>query len=63
MIEDEIRPIIDKNGSDVLVNLNLNGKKIKAKIQEVQRKPIGDDILHVDLMPLDNEKGDSFGLH
>jgi len=27
LIEDEIRPIVDKNGSDVLVNVNLNGKE------------------------------------
>ncbi|WP_136479214.1 50S ribosomal protein L25 [Acetivibrio thermocellus] len=63
LIEDEIRPIVDKNGSDVLVNVNLNGKRIKAKIHEVQRKPVSDEILHVDLMPLDGGKEDSFGVH
>jgi len=63
LIEDEVKPIVDRNGNDVLVNVNMNGKRIKAKIHEVQRKPITDDILHVDLMPLDNVKEDTFGVH
>jgi len=61
LIEDEIRPIVDKNGSDVLVNVNLNGKRIKAKIHEVQRKPVSDEILHVDLMPWMVERGFLWG--
>lgn len=54
--EDEIRPIVDKNGSDILINVNFNGRKIKTKIQEIQREPINDEILHVDLIPLDSIK-------
>ncbi|ODM24926.1 50S ribosomal protein L25 [Clostridium sp. Bc-iso-3] len=63
LIEEEIRPIIGKNNRDVLINVNLNGKKIKTKIQEVQREPINDVILHVDLMPLDNIKEDASKVH
>ncbi|MFZ5988303.1 MAG: 50S ribosomal protein L25 [Bacillota bacterium] len=53
--EVDIRHILDKNGNNVILNVNLNGKQIRAKVQEVQREPVNDEILHVDLMPLDNK--------
>ncbi|TYQ12936.1 UNVERIFIED_CONTAM: large subunit ribosomal protein L25 [Acetivibrio alkalicellulosi] len=53
--EEEIRNILNKHGRDVILNVNYNGKKIKSKIQEVQRKPINDEIIHLDLMPLDKD--------
>ncbi|NLP15063.1 MAG: 50S ribosomal protein L25 [Clostridium sp.] len=55
-MRDEIKPILDKKGKDVLLNVDFNGQKIKAKIQEVQREAINDEIIHLDLMPLDQVK-------
>lgn len=54
--ESDIRPILDKSGNDVLLNVNLNGRLIKARVQEVQRQPLSDEIVHVDLIPLDNKE-------
>ena len=51
MKEDEVRHII-KHDRDVFLNVNLDGEKIKTRVQEVQRDPITNDILHVDLMPM-----------
>jgi large subunit ribosomal protein L25 len=53
---DEIKPILDKKGKDVLLNIDFNGQKIRTKVQEIQRESINDEILHVDLMPLDQIK-------
>lgn len=53
--EDQVRHILNKNGEDVLLNFNFKGKEIKAQIKEVQRNPVSQDILHIDLMPLDNK--------
>lgn len=55
-VRDEIKPILDKKGKDVLLNVDFNGQKIKAKVQEIQRESINDEILHVDLMPFDQVK-------
>ena len=53
--EEEIRHILDKNGNNFLLNVKFKGRSFRAKVQEVQREPINDGILHIDLMPVDNE--------
>lgn len=51
----ELKNILNKHGNDVYLNLNIEGKPMKVKVQEVQRDPVNlDDINHVDLMPADN---------
>ena len=47
----QMKTMLDKHGKDVFLNLSLNGTHIKAKIQEVQRDPVNQDIKHIDLIP------------
>ncbi|MCX8131640.1 MAG: 50S ribosomal protein L25 [Clostridia bacterium] len=51
--EHELRNILDKKGEGIILNFELNGTKVSAKVKEVQRDPINQDIQHIDLMPLD----------
>ncbi|HEX3028880.1 MAG TPA: 50S ribosomal protein L25 [Clostridia bacterium] len=44
--------LINKHGSNIVLDLNLEGKKVKTYIKEIQRAPVSQDILHIDLMPL-----------
>ena len=55
-MRDEIKPILDKKGKDVLLNVDFNGQKIKAKIQEGSREAINDEIIHLDPCPSDQVK-------
>jgi large subunit ribosomal protein L25 len=52
---DQIRGILDKHGSDVLLNVDLEGHPVIARIREVQREPVNQEIRHIDLMPLDQQ--------
>lgn len=56
MREEELRPILAGNAEeDLVLNVSFDDREFKAKIKEVQREPIGGDILHVDLMPLEKD--------
>ncbi|NLD50294.1 MAG: 50S ribosomal protein L25 [Clostridiaceae bacterium] len=52
--EEEIRHILDKNRNAFLLNVKFRGKTFHAKVQQVQREPLNDGIIHIDLMPVDN---------
>lgn len=54
--EHKLSYILDKYGNDVFLNLDLDGRIIKAKIKEVQRNPVSKDIKHIDFMPVSGEK-------
>lgn len=54
--EEEIRPILlGKMEKDVILNVSFDNRQFKAMIKDVQREPIGGEILHVDLMPLETD--------
>lgn len=54
MREDELRHILaGKAEQDLILNIRFNNREFKAKIKEVQREPIGGEIRHIDLMPLE----------
>ena len=46
----ELKTILDRNGDDIFLNLNLHGRQIKSRMQEVQRDPITREIKHIDLI-------------
>ena len=39
-----------------LVDLNIDGKTFKAKIQDLQFHPVSDDVLHIDFYEVTNDK-------
>lgn len=39
-----------------LIDLNIDGKVIKAKIQDLQFHPVTDSVLHIDFYEVDNDK-------
>lgn len=53
--EDTIRHIMDKSSGEVLLNVQIDGNAVTAKVQEVQRDPVTLDIKHIDLMPVSGE--------
>lgn len=53
--EDQIRAIVDKNAGQIILNMHYNGRSLKAKIQEVQKNPVTNEIKHIDIMPLEND--------
>ena len=56
MGEDELRHILaGKMEQKLVLNVSFNNRRFKARIKEVQREPIGGEIRHIDLMPLETE--------
>ncbi len=56
MGEDELRHIlVGKMEQNLVLNVSFENRRFKAKIKEVQREPIGGEIRHIDLMPLETE--------
>jgi len=52
--KDELRAILaGRMEEDLVLNVNFENRQFKAKIKEVQREPLGGEILHVDLMPIE----------
>lgn len=51
-----IQEILDKNGDDVVLNISFEGRRMEARVQEVQRDPVSKEIRHIDIMPLDNNE-------
>lgn len=52
--EHEMKNILDKHGKDVFLKVYLGGLSVKARIQEVQRDPVNQDIQHIDLIPVND---------
>lgn len=46
--KEELEEILKKIGSSSMVDLNLEGQKYSVLIQEIQRDPITEEIIHVD---------------
>lgn len=56
MREDELRHILaGKMEQNLVINISFDNRQFKAKIMEVQREPIGGEIRHIDLMPLETD--------
>ena len=56
MEEDELRHILaGKAEQNLVLNESYNNKRFRAKIKEVQREPVGGEIRHIDLMPLETD--------
>lgn len=56
MKEDELRQILaGRIEQNLVLNISFDNRQFKAKIMEVQREPIGGDIRHIDLMPLETD--------
>lgn len=53
--EEKIREILNKNGEDVLLNLDFEGSSFQAQFKEIQRDPVTRDVLHIDIMPVSRE--------
>ncbi len=52
---DPLRKILDRRGNEGLVlDTYYNGAHLRAMVKEVQRDPVTQEILHVDLMPADS---------
>ncbi|AEV68869.1 50S ribosomal protein L25 [Acetivibrio clariflavus] len=52
---DELRAVLaGRVEEEIVLNVNFDGKQFKAIIKEVQREPVGGEILHVDLMPIES---------
>lgn len=47
---------VRKNGEHGVVNLNVEGDRITALIKEVQRDPVTNKIIHLDLQELENNQ-------
>jgi len=57
MREDELRHILSgKMEENLVLNISFDKRQFKAKIKEVQRNPIGGEIRHIDLMPLETDE-------
>ncbi|MCX7708555.1 MAG: 50S ribosomal protein L25 [Clostridia bacterium] len=61
--EHRLREVLAKNGENILVNVTHNGKTVTARIKEVQRNPVTQEIQHIDLMPVTGEGGQRGTLH
>lgn len=53
--EERLYEIINKHGADVLLNLNFEGKNLQARFKEIQKHPVTQNILHIDIVPVVNE--------
>lgn len=61
--EHSLRGVLDKFGDDVLVKIVHNGKPVVARVKEVQRNPITQEINHIDLMPVEKDDGSEKNIH
>ncbi len=52
----EIWKIIRQHGENAVVNVMINGVNYQAMIKEVQRDPISNEIIHVDLQQINTEE-------
>jgi len=52
---DELRAILaGRVEEDIVLNVSFEGRQFKAIIKEVQREPVGGEIPHIDLMPVES---------
>lgn len=51
--EKEILKVLKQLGENAVVNLDIDGKSETAMIKDIQRKPIGHAITHIDLQQVD----------
>ena len=51
--EREILKVLKSKGENAIVELDIDGKVESAMIKEIQRKPIGNKITHIDLQQVD----------
>lgn len=51
--EREIKKVLKSLGSNAVVNLDIDGEEQTVMIKDVQRTPIGHNIIHVDLQQVD----------
>jgi large subunit ribosomal protein L25 len=55
--EMDLNNVVRENGEHALVNLDINGSRVKAMIKEVQRDPIKRNLIHIDMKYVkDDEK-------
>ena len=50
-------------GNDVFIKIIHNGKPITTKVKEVQRNPVSQELMHVDLMPVGDRTDVSGQVH
>jgi len=50
--EHELNLFLCKHGKDSILNLKLEGKDIEVTVREIQKAPVSQDILHIDLIPI-----------
>ncbi len=52
----QLNNLIKEHGSNALINVGMNGETMNAIIKEVQRDPLTNDIVHVDLQTVSYDK-------
>lgn len=58
----DLRTILVSEGTNALINLQYNGEKQLTLVKELQRHPVGRDVVHVDFLIVDPDKPIAVGV-